>query len=171
VQSLDDTPEVYKLKQTKDVVLRREIIRYLKKDVKPPEWTLATMPDAVRPEELQFLSMFDLSLIDNFTFLQKNISYKKPNTLKFRLASLRQPGQSSQQDIPMEALELQGQNSQQYIPMEVLELQGQSDQQDIPMEVPTVQKRSPLQSYQETLLATLNDSVRFHNPVGRCLLM
>ncbi len=65
MQSLQDTPEVYQAKQTKDVPLRKDVRRYLasrgRKDITiNPEYTSANINSKVPAVELQFLSVFDL---------------------------------------------------------------------------------------------------------------
>lgn len=156
VRSLDDTPEVFKSKQTKSVVLRREIIRYLtnlhgQSSNSPPEWTLKTIFEDIPPEDLQFLSVFDLSLEKDFTFTSERMSYEEPRTLEFRSTGLSdQPRFNSPQDIPSNIAGFQGSS-----PSSPLAFQGSS-----PL---AFQGQSSLKSYQKTLLATLSDSVIFYN--------
>ncbi len=79
IQSLDDTPENYKWKQTKDVPLRREILRYLTNSdtnqrISAPEWTIGNIEREILPMDVQFMSLFDLRLNDDFTFSAKSVS-------------------------------------------------------------------------------------------------
>ncbi|KAL3424188.1 GTPase-activator protein for ras-like GTPase containing protein [Phlyctema vagabunda] len=81
VQSLNDSPESFKAKQTKDVVLRKNARQYFKKReaehiIKNPEYTLANIKQKVPAEDLQFLSVFNLSLHDDYDYRSKIISIK-----------------------------------------------------------------------------------------------
>ncbi|KAK0642174.1 hypothetical protein B0T16DRAFT_462179 [Cercophora newfieldiana] len=64
VQSLEDTPEFYHLKQTQSMKLQTNIDKYLKDNFMPPnEWSLETIKDAIHASKLHHLSCFDLALM------------------------------------------------------------------------------------------------------------
>jgi hypothetical protein len=76
---LNDTPEVFEAKQTKNVPLRKEVKRYLKSRerrdiIDDPGYTLSNIRGKIPAADLQFLSIFDLYLTSRFTIESKNIS-------------------------------------------------------------------------------------------------
>jgi hypothetical protein len=76
---LNDTPEVYEAKQTKNVPLRKDIRRYLssreRQDIiEDPEYTLSNINRKIPAADLQFLSIFDLYLTSRYTFESKDTS-------------------------------------------------------------------------------------------------
>ncbi|KAK0627931.1 hypothetical protein B0T14DRAFT_513555 [Immersiella caudata] len=63
VQSLEDTPHVYREKQTKTVNLRPHLARLIKAAALPkPDWSLETIHEALPPAELRWVSCFDYAL-------------------------------------------------------------------------------------------------------------
>lgn len=86
VQSLTDTPEFYRVKQSKDVPLRKDLRRYLvtrghsmantNEHMFFTTYTTENINTKVHAEDVQFLSLFDLSLTDRFTFESKSTSIK-----------------------------------------------------------------------------------------------
>jgi len=103
IQSLQDTPEMYQAnKQRKDVPLRRDIRRYFagrkRLDViQNTEYTASTIEKKLLPEDLQFLSVFDLSLTSLFTFDLTCISIAsmtatRPSTLEVNYGRQRDRG-------------------------------------------------------------------------------
>lgn len=76
---MTDTPEFYRVKQSKDVPLRKDLRRYLAyrehSDLNLFDrlmYTTANINRKVQPEDVQFLSLFDIELTDKFTFESKN---------------------------------------------------------------------------------------------------
>ncbi|TAQ88865.1 hypothetical protein B7494_g2796 [Chlorociboria aeruginascens] len=66
-QSLQDTPELFRSKQLKNVRLRSNIQSYLIEkgsgpQIQPPDWSLNTVSKDIRVDNLLYLSCFDLSL-------------------------------------------------------------------------------------------------------------
>ena len=77
VQSLDDTPEMYKSKQTRQIRLRNGILNYLeekKESSTAPDWTLHNIEQQISPEDVEFLSAFDFFQNSDFTFSSKNLT-------------------------------------------------------------------------------------------------
>ncbi|KAH9217918.1 hypothetical protein DL95DRAFT_89415 [Leptodontidium sp. 2 PMI_412] len=79
VQSLQDTPDMYQAKQTKDVPLRKDVRRYLASRermdiINEPSYTPENIESKIPAAELQFLSVFDLHLTKNFTFKSRDIT-------------------------------------------------------------------------------------------------
>lgn len=79
IQSLEDTPEVYQAKQTKNVPLRKDIRRYLSSRhcravIEDPEYTVANINSKLAAEDLQFVSVFELFLTRRFTFTSEKLS-------------------------------------------------------------------------------------------------
>jgi len=64
VQSLEDTPQVYNLKQTKDVKIRSNLEKYFEENgiASSPDWSLGNISTAIPPQELLHMSCFDLAL-------------------------------------------------------------------------------------------------------------
>ena len=63
VQSLEDTPHVYREKQTKMVDLRPHLARLIKASALPkPDWSLDKIQEALPPSELRWVSCFDYAL-------------------------------------------------------------------------------------------------------------
>jgi hypothetical protein len=65
-QSLEDTPELFRSKQLKNVSIRSNIKKYLEKKnngeiVAAPDWSLDTAAQNIKAEELLYLSCWDLS--------------------------------------------------------------------------------------------------------------
>lgn len=86
MQSLTDTPEFYRVKQSKDVPLRKDLRRYLitrdhsmantNEHMFFTTYTTENINTKVHAEDVQFLSLFDLNLTDRFTFESKPTSIK-----------------------------------------------------------------------------------------------
>ncbi|CZT10086.1 uncharacterized protein RCO7_03218 [Rhynchosporium graminicola] len=79
IQSLQDTPDMYQAKQTKDVPLRKDIRRYLASRermdiIMDPNYTPENIKTKIPAAELQFLSVFDLYLTKNFTYKSRDIT-------------------------------------------------------------------------------------------------
>jgi len=91
-------------KQRKDVPLRKDLRRYLagrkRLDViRETEYTASTIEKKLPPEDLQFLSVFDLSLTSLFTFdlayvSIASVTVTRPFTSKFEINSGRERGRS-----------------------------------------------------------------------------
>jgi len=63
VQSLEDTPQVYKLKQTHDVRVRPNIRKLMMENkLTPPNWTLTNIPTTLPAKKLRHISVFDFNL-------------------------------------------------------------------------------------------------------------
>ena len=63
VQSLEDTPNVFKLKQTSSVNVRPNIRRYFKEyALSPPDWSLETIQKIILPADLRSVSCVDFYL-------------------------------------------------------------------------------------------------------------
>jgi hypothetical protein len=63
VQSLEDTPGVYKVKQTSNVMLRSNIKKYTEANILPEKsWSLATVSKRIGASKLHHLSCFDFGL-------------------------------------------------------------------------------------------------------------
>jgi hypothetical protein len=65
-QSLEDTPELFRSKQLKNVSIRSNVKKYLEKrnndmTMPDPDWSLDTAEEKIRAEELLYLSCWDLS--------------------------------------------------------------------------------------------------------------
>jgi len=80
VQSLDDTPDVFRSKKTTFAPLRRGLIKYLRDDSsespKAPEYKRDTIHQMLPPDSLEFLSTLDFQLTDDSTITKKRISIK-----------------------------------------------------------------------------------------------
>ncbi|KAK4443437.1 hypothetical protein QBC34DRAFT_443388 [Podospora aff. communis PSN243] len=64
VQSLEDTPDFYHLKQTQSIKLQTNIIEYLHENAMPAnDWSLETIKQAIHASKLHHLSCFDLALM------------------------------------------------------------------------------------------------------------
>ncbi|KAK0100648.1 hypothetical protein ONS95_007101 [Cadophora gregata] len=79
VQSIQDTPDLYQAKQTKDVPLRKDVRQYLARRegidiIAEPSYTPENINSKLPAAELQFLGVFDLHLSKNFTFKSKDIT-------------------------------------------------------------------------------------------------
>jgi hypothetical protein len=71
VQSLDDTPEIFREEQTRKVQLRSEVKKYLHKKnngkvVKPRTWTLENIEEELPPNELIFFNCFHVKISTNY---------------------------------------------------------------------------------------------------------
>ena len=63
VQSLEDTPNVFKLKQTSSVSVRPNIRRYFTEyALSPPDWSLETIQEIIPPADLRSVSCVDFYL-------------------------------------------------------------------------------------------------------------
>lgn len=63
VQSLEDTPHVYRLKQTHNVRLRPNIRQVINNNFLPePDWSLRNIKECLRAEKLRHISCFDYAL-------------------------------------------------------------------------------------------------------------
>ncbi|KAI9049724.1 hypothetical protein LZ554_005876 [Drepanopeziza brunnea f. sp. 'monogermtubi'] len=139
VQSLQDTPEMYQAKQTKDVPLRKDIRRYLASRermdiVMDPGYTPESMKSKIPATDLQFLSVFDLHLTKNFTFKTRDLTIRSAAAVADRpplLDSGRQSGVEAQRSSRIVAVK-QATDSYNY------------DQLD---------------AYQKSLFSRLNDSL------------
>lgn len=61
VQSLEDTPGIYRIQQTSNVRLRPNIARYMESNIMPePDYSLDTIKERVGASKLHHLSCFDL---------------------------------------------------------------------------------------------------------------
>jgi hypothetical protein len=112
VQSLEDTPEVYQVKQTKDVPLRKDIRRYLssreRRDIiEDPDYTLANINEKIAAGDLQFLGIFELYLNTRFTFESEELSIntftseKRPgSTPANRVSNNRKSQRSPSANVP-----------------------------------------------------------------------
>jgi hypothetical protein len=66
VQSLEDSPDLFRSKQLKNVKIRSNIEKYLKKrnndfPMPEPDWSLDTAAGKIKAEELVYLSCYDIS--------------------------------------------------------------------------------------------------------------
>jgi hypothetical protein len=81
---LTDTPEFYRVKESKDIPLRKDLKGYLvareHSNINAFDYLLystysaANINKEVQPEDVQFLSLFDIELTAKFTFESKNTS-------------------------------------------------------------------------------------------------
>ena len=63
VQSLEDTPQVYKIKQTHNIKLRPNFRRFMRENcLKPPNWTLIDIPETLPAVKLRHISVLDFTL-------------------------------------------------------------------------------------------------------------
>ncbi|PBP23734.1 hypothetical protein BUE80_DR005413 [Diplocarpon rosae] len=81
IQSLQDTPEMYQAKQTRDVPLRKDIKRYLASRerldiVTDPGYTPENIMDKIAATDLQFLSVFDIHLTKNFAYKTRDLTLR-----------------------------------------------------------------------------------------------
>jgi hypothetical protein len=61
--SVDDTPQVFKLKQTRNIRLRSNVQKYLDDNhASGPDWSLENIDAAITPVQLLHTSCFDLTL-------------------------------------------------------------------------------------------------------------
>lgn len=79
MQSLQDTPEVYRAKQSRDVPLRKDIRNYLASRrrldlILGPEYTTESVRTQIPATEVQFLSMFDIHMTKSFDFKTKTLT-------------------------------------------------------------------------------------------------
>ncbi|PVH79529.1 hypothetical protein DL98DRAFT_655454 [Cadophora sp. DSE1049] len=79
VQSIQDTPQMYQAKQTKDVPLRKDVRKYLASRermdiIAERSYTPENIKSKLPAAELQFLSVFDLQLSKKFTFKSRDIT-------------------------------------------------------------------------------------------------
>lgn len=67
VQSLEDTPLIFELKQARDVFIRSNISQYLEMNgvYGPPDWTLQNIKEKILAHTLLYMSYFDLALRTN----------------------------------------------------------------------------------------------------------
>jgi hypothetical protein len=111
VQSLEDTPEVYQVKQTKNVPLRKAIRNYLssreRRDIiEDPDYSMANIRTKISAGDLQFLSVFELYLTSGFTFESEELSIDAPasenqgDSASSRLLQNRTHQRSSSNKIP-----------------------------------------------------------------------
>jgi hypothetical protein len=63
VQSLEDTPQVFKLKQTRNVSIRPNVKKYLKDHaMSSPDWSLESIETSIPSAKLRHISCLDLAL-------------------------------------------------------------------------------------------------------------
>jgi hypothetical protein len=139
VQSLQDTPEVYQAKQTKDVPLRKDVRRYLASRerldiIADPVYTLENINSKVAAVDLQFLSVFDLHLTNSFTFKLKELTLESA-TAKILLPISENGAHSAMDEQRSPRIIAVKQASDSYNP-------------------------NQLELYRKALFAMLNDSVR-----------
>jgi len=64
VQSLDDTPDIFKLKHTLNIPLRSNIVKYREHNaVHDEDWSLDNIKQSVGPSKLHHISCFDFALM------------------------------------------------------------------------------------------------------------
>jgi hypothetical protein len=63
VQSLEDTPQVFKLKQTRNINIRPNVKKYLNDNAMPyPDWSLESIETSIPSAKLRHVSCLDLAL-------------------------------------------------------------------------------------------------------------
>jgi hypothetical protein len=79
VQSLEDTPQVFKLKQTRNVNIRPNVKKYLKDHAMPsPDWSLESIESSIPSAKLRHVSCLDLALkADGSNAIEIGVSSRK----------------------------------------------------------------------------------------------
>jgi hypothetical protein len=136
---LHDTPDIYQIKQTKDVPLRRDIRRYLRERgsldvIGSPEYTPANINKKIPSEDLQFLSVFDFHWTNLFTFELETTSI----TPQVSATSSSDASHGSRQA---------GKNQRKAHSV-------------MPKQATNIYSAGELETYRKTLFSRLNDSVR-----------
>ncbi|KAL2072990.1 hypothetical protein VTL71DRAFT_10314 [Oculimacula yallundae] len=103
IQSLQDTPDMYQGKQTKDVPLRKDIRRYLASRermdiINDPNYTPENIKDKIPAAEVQFLSVFDLYLTKHFTFKSRDLTLQ--GVAAAQRPHMAEPGRQSANEGP-----------------------------------------------------------------------
>ena len=63
VQSLEDGPQVYELKQTRNVMIRPNVQKYFEEHgISSPDWALKNITDEITPLKLLHISCIDFTL-------------------------------------------------------------------------------------------------------------
>ena len=83
VQSLDDTPDVFRGSQTRDVDLRRDLNLYLSSGAsthiaRNPSYTIGNVRDNIKDEDLELLDIFDIYHQTDFSFRIKARNGRDP---------------------------------------------------------------------------------------------
>lgn len=173
VQSLEDTPDYYHLKQTQNIKLQTNISKYLCDNVMPPnEWSLETIKEAIHASKLHHLSCFDLALMvdrNDLPEISKPLVRGRANTLFWQVggwSSQRHPAESAQ------LLALLCKNStlmDMYLIGKAVEYPGFQSwkEEDKNLLLNQDLKNELLDAYQDSLFMVLNDSVRspFSRPI------
>jgi hypothetical protein len=162
VQSLEDTPQVYELKQTKNVMIRPNVKKYFEEHgITSPDWDLESITRDIPPLKLLHISCFDFTLkADDNDTPEIGISCTKGRIDKgfWRISMENQP-------------EVMGLIEQQKEPsLWLLYFMGKADRHP---KWPTLSihfrqllqeekcRSSLLKAYQTSLFSVLNDSVSY----------
>lgn len=166
VQSLEDTPDYYHLKQTQNIRLQTNISKYLCDNFMPPnEWSLETIKDAIHASKLHHLSCFDLALMvghNDLPEISKPFVRGRANTLFWQVggwSSRRHPAKSAQL---LARLRKDSALMDMYLIGKAVEypcFQSWKEEDQNLLLDPDL-KNELLDAYQDSLFMVLNDSVR-----------
>jgi len=68
VQSLEDTPKVFKIKQLRNTRIRNNVQRYLSREKMPEmDWSIENVSGRIPPAQLRHISCFDFALVSDGT--------------------------------------------------------------------------------------------------------